>query len=300
MFSFPIDVHNQFRTVESLLFQQLPPASRGYVHKLIRSKACLCNGQPTTPGTPLIMGDLVTLKESATARSCHTGLTPLIDILWYDERLLIVNKPAGLAMHPAAEVDDSLTERATRWLIDHYHNPHALAYPVNRLDRGTSGVVMLATSSSNAGRFGRYIKEVGLTKQYLAVVEGNPGPEGAIELPLDDKPSLTRFTTLWTSGHVSVLLVEPVSGRMHQIRRHLSMLGFPVLNDSRYGAKKEYPSLGRGIGLHSFTTAFHYPEEDFNLAVTAPLPVTLLDVIERHAGCSAKELFALVAPYAVT
>ena len=297
MLTYTIDRRDQFRTVESLLMQRLPSAPRGYIHKLIRSNACLLNQSPTVPEAQLIVNDQLTLKESKTVRAHTTGRIPAIDLLWYDERLLIVNKPAGLAMHPAAEVTESLTERGSDWLRDHYHTPHATAYPVNRLDRGTSGVVMLATSSSNAGRFGRYIKEIGLTKCYLALAEGMIRESGSIDLPLDEKESVTRYQVLASSPAASVLLVEPISGRMHQIRRHLQAIGHPIVNDARYGSKTKLNSLGYGIGLHSFTTAFSYPEEQFSLSLTAPIPVTLLDAITQMSGFDESSLFRALGPF---
>lgn len=297
MITYTIDRHDQFRTVESLLMQRLPSASRGYIHKLIRSNACLLNQNPTVPDTLLSVGDQLTLKESKTVRAHVTGRVPVIDLLWYDDRLLIVNKPAGLAMHPAAEVTESLTERGSDWLRNHYHTPHATTYPVNRLDRGTSGVVMLATSSSNAGRFGRYIKEIGLTKCYLALAEGMIRESDSIDLPLDEKESVTRYQVLASTPTASVLLVEPISGRMHQIRRHLSAIGHPIVNDARYAAKTKLNTLGYGIGLHSFTTAFTYPEEQFSLSLTAPVPTTLLDAITQMTGFDEQSLFSVLRPF---
>ena len=156
---------------------------------------------------------------------------------------------------------------------------------------------MLATSSSNAGRFGRYIKEIGLTKCYLALAEGLIRESGSIDLPLDEKESVTRYQVLASTPTASVLLVEPISGRMHQIRRHLSAIGHPIVNDARYAAKTKLNTLGYGIGLHSFTTAFTYPEEQFSLSLTAPVPTTLLDAITQMTGFDEQSLFSVLRPF---
>jgi 23S rRNA pseudouridine955/2504/2580 synthase len=163
-------------------------------------------------------------------------------------------------------------------------------YPVNRLDRGTSGTVILAKSSSAAGIFGRQVKETGLEKLYLALVEGLPPGSGSICEPLDDKESETRFTILLPGNGCTLLAVVPISGRMHQIRRHLEMIGHPVLGDKRYGSH-ELPDY-EGFALHSFKTVLIRP--DFGpLSVCAPLPDPLLDLCGQRE-IDREELLAAV------
>ena len=151
-------------------------------------------------------------------------------------------------------------------------------YPVNRLDRGTSGAVILAKSSSAAGMYGRQVKETGLDKLYLALVEGIPDNIGMIDKPLDGKESETRYDLLLEGGGCALLAVVPVSGRMHQIRRHLTLIGHPVLGDRRYGSG-DLPDYA-GFALHSFRTVLIRPEAG-PLTVCAPLPEGLLDLCGR-------------------
>lgn len=247
-----------------------------YLRKMIRSGACRLNGEASTPDTLLSASDCVTIKESSSVKGFLEGAPAPIDILWQDDCLLALNKPPGLAMHPAAEVGENLADLASTWLEKRAGLP-VRAYPVNRLDRGTSGVVLLATSSGNAGMLGRQVKEQGLEKRYLAVVEGLLTGEGKIDNPLDGKESVTCFSSLAVGTGHSFLMVEPVTGRTHQIRRHLSMIGHPVAGDKRYDAAV-LPALP-GIALHSFRTTLHHPSADSLLTICAPLPAELSGLI---------------------
>ncbi|MGB4598486.1 MAG: RluA family pseudouridine synthase [Trichlorobacter sp.] len=281
MLNYSVTSADHCRRLESFLQRLLPAAQPAYCRKLIKSGACSLNGGTATPDDLLCAGDRLGLKESATVQTFLNGATPPVDLLWQDDRLLAVNKPAGLAMHPAAEVDENLADIASAWLEQRANHP-LRAYPVNRLDRGTSGVVLLATSSGNAGMLGRQVKEEGLDKRYLTVVEGRLDGEGEIDAALDGKESLSRYRSLATGEHSSFVLVEPVSGRTHQIRRHLSMIGHPVVGDKRYDAA---PVLTlEGIALHSFRTTLRHPTSDNRLTICAPLPSALQEmVIERCA-----------------
>ncbi|CAH2032043.1 RluA family pseudouridine synthase [Trichlorobacter ammonificans] len=290
MISAVITADDHCRSLESWLQRLLPTATPGYLRKLVKSGACRVNGGDAAPTLLLTVGDRISLKESASVTGYLKGAPAPIDLLWQDDRLLAVNKPAGLAMHPAAEVDENLADLASAWLEKRANCPMR-AYPVNRLDRGTSGVVLLATSSGNAGMLGRQVKEEGLEKRYLALAEGAMTGAGEIDLALDGKESVSRYTVL-ASGGCSLLLVEPVTGRTHQIRRHLSAVGHPVAGDKRYGAAplENLP----GIALHSFRTALYHPGPETLLTICAPLPAPLRELIMATCGLDEPRLLELL------
>jgi 23S rRNA pseudouridine955/2504/2580 synthase len=150
---------------------------------------------------------------------------------------------------------------------------------VNRIDRGTSGAVIMAKSSSSAGIYGRQVKETGLDKLYLALVWGTPDERGVITEPLDEKESETRYRTLLNGENSALLAVTPISGRMHQIRRHLAATGHPVIGDKRYGGG-DMPAL-TGFALHSFKTSLNLSEAGV-LNVCAPVPDELLTFCEQR------------------
>ena len=291
MFTYTITADDHCRRLESYLQRLLPAALPAYCRKLIKSGACTLNKAKSSPDTLLTAGDSISLKESGQVMQQLNRPLPPIDLLWQDDKLLAINKPADLAMHPAAEVDTNLADIASAWLEKKANYP-VRAYPVNRLDRGTSGVVLLATSSSNAGILGRQVKEEGLDKIYLTVVEGILEGDGEINQPLDGKESISRYRCLSVGENHSFLLVEPVTGRTHQIRRHLSSIGHPVVGDKRYDAQT-LPTLA-GIALHSFRTRLQHPTPETQLTICAPLPTALRELIIERCGIDEKGLSGLL------
>jgi len=276
MLTFTIGPKDHCRRLESFLRTLLPASPLAYTRKLIKSGAVKLNAQVATPDTLVTVGDCLTLKESAALTALLTDSVPALDILYEDDQIAIVNKPSGLAMHRTAELEGDLVQLGMDFMAR--RKTVCKLYPVNRLDRGTSGTVILAKSSSAAGMFGRQVKEVGLDKLYLALVEGRPADSGVISEPLDGKESETRYEILLQGEERTLLAVTPISGRMHQIRRHLEMIGHPVLGDKRYGGE-EAADYG-GFALHSFRTVLLMPDNR-RLVVCAPLPEGLLELCEK-------------------
>jgi 23S rRNA pseudouridine955/2504/2580 synthase len=149
--------------------------------------------------------------------------------------------------------------------------------------------VILAKSSTAAGIYGRQVKDTGLDKLYLALVTGVPDEGGVIAEPLDDKESETRYTVLLHGAGNALLAVTPISGRMHQIRRHLEMIGHPVLGDKRYGAG-ELPDYD-GFALHSFRTVVIRPEAG-SITVCAPLPEGFRGLAQQYLNHPPEDLIA--------
>jgi RluA family pseudouridine synthase len=277
MLTFDISHRDHCRRLESFLRTLMPTSPPGYARKLIKSGAARLNGVAATPDTLLACHDAVTLKESGTTTGFISSVRPELDILFEDDRIVIVNKPPGLPMHRTAEFEDNLVDVGQAYMSQRA-TPCKL-YPVNRLDRGTSGAVIMAKSSSSAAIYGRQVKETGLDKLYLALVWGTPDASGVINEPLDEKESETRYRILSEGGNCSLLAVTPISGRMHQIRRHLALIGHPVVGDKRYNGG-DMPELS-GFALHSFRTVFDR-EEAGKLAVCAPLSDEMLTLCEQR------------------
>jgi 23S rRNA pseudouridine955/2504/2580 synthase len=290
MLTFEISRHDHCRRLESYLRTLMPTTPFGYARKLIKSGAAKLNGAAATPDSLLVHQDTVTLKESAATIGYITPARPALDILYEDSLILIANKPSGLPMHRTAEYEDNLVDAGQAYMIQ--RGTPCKLYPVNRLDSGTSGAVILAKSSSSAAIYGRQVKETGLDKLYLALVWGSPSSSGVISESLDEKESETRYKILLPGENSSLLAVSPISGRMHQIRRHLSSIGHPVVGDKRYGGG-DMPDLS-GFALHSFRTAL-VREDAGALTVCAPLPVELLTLCEQRGICVSDVLTACVS-----
>lgn len=277
MLSFDITQHDHCRRLESYLRTLMPKSPFGYARKLIKNGAAKLNGAPATTDTLLSLHNTITLKESAATAAQLSPARPDLDILYEDSLILIANKPAGLPMHRTAEFEDNLVNVAEAYMIQ--RATPCKVYPVNRLDRGTSGAVIMAKSSSSAAIYGRQVKEAGLDKLYLALVWGTPENSGIINESLDGKESETRYRILLAGENCSLLAVTPISGRMHQIRRHLASIGRPVVGDKRYGGG-DMPELS-GFALHSFRTTLALAEAG-ELTVCAPVSDEILNLCERR------------------
>ncbi|HEY6837130.1 MAG TPA: RluA family pseudouridine synthase [Geobacteraceae bacterium] len=281
MLSYLITEADHCRRADSFLRNLLPDAPLSYLKKLIEAGHLRVNGSGGSPETILRLGDTVTLKESSRTRGFLTAPRSPLDILYEDSWIVAFNKPAGLPMHPAAEVDDrNLVDQGTALLAT--KGPTAKLRPVNRLDRGTSGAVILARSSTAAGIFGRVVKEEGLEKIYLALVEGVPEPTGSITFPLKGKDAETRYRVLAPGKKGALVALFPFTGRMHQLRQHLSLIGHPILGDRRYGGSP-LPDY-EGFALHSFRTALTHPASNERLVIFAPLPERFLSLATRFVG----------------
>src|SRR5512138_543213 len=194
-----------YRPVGSWLRVKMPTATAGYLNQLLRKGHLTINGQIASEMQALLPGDTITLKESGRARALLNARiqAPAVEILFQDDRIVCINKPGDLSMHAAEGAGETLTDRAASYLHarERTAHPHAAEptfklRPVNRLDRGTSGAVLLAKSSTAAGIFGRMVMDDGLEKLYLAIVSGRIEGSGEIDVPVEDKEALTRYRAL--------------------------------------------------------------------------------------------------------
>lgn len=281
MITYRITTADHCRRVESFLQNLLPAAPLSYLKKLVRSGHLTVNGAVSLPDTILRLDDTVGIKESARTHTLLSGKRPELDILFEDEWIIVFNKEPGLPVHRAAEVDDhNLVDLGAELLAK--RGIEGKLRPVNRLDRGTSGVIIMAKSATAAGMFGRMVKEEGLGKLYLAIATGRLPSEGAIVAPLAGKESETRYRVLFQGEYGSLAAVYPLTGRMHQIRQHFRLSGHPIIGDKRYGGSL-VPGLV-GHALHSFRTILTHPATGRKLQIFAPLPEHLLALIARLTG----------------
>lgn len=278
MLTYQIAAQDNLRRVDSFLRNLLPSAQFSYLKKLIASGHLKINGSAVEPGQILRFADQVTIKESSKTAALLARLTPEMDILFEDSWIICLNKPAGLAVHRTEDPDEITLVDLAEALLKKRDGVGRLR-PVNRLDKGTSGAIILAKSAVAAGMFGKMVQEEGLGKLYLAMVEGKLQKQGTIDAPLDGKESQTSYLRLFQGGGVALLAVYPLTGRMHQIRQHFRMIGHPILGDKRYGGRGL--SGFTGHALHSFRTTLVHPATGEELDIPAPLPEQLLRLATR-------------------
>ena len=278
MLTYQIEAKDHFRRADSFLRNLLPSAQHSYLKKLMSAGHLKVNGACAEATRTLRRSDTVTLKESGKTAAFLARLTPELDILFEDSWIVCFNKAPGLAVHRTEDPEEANLVDLGDSLLQKRDGVARLR-PVNRLDKGTSGAIIMAKSAVAAGMFGKMVHNEGLGKLYLAMVEGKLPAQGEIDAPLDGKESQTRYLRLFQGGGRSLVAVYPLTGRMHQIRQHLAMIGNPILGDKRYGGRG-VPGF-TGHALHSFTTRLIHPATEETLEIPAPLPDPLFRLLCR-------------------
>jgi len=261
-------------TLHMWLQKRLPNAPAGYLGQLARSGRIRLGGNSLGRQSFLAQGDQLELPDSQRLREFCLAHQPC-QILAQSGQWIVVFKPAGLPVHLSAQHQDNLTDRLQDQL-NHEAVPFRVA-PVQRLDIGTSGPVLFGKGRKATGILGKLVMERGLDKLYLALVEGHPTINAALDTPLDIggklRAALSSFRVLRRWEHCSLLLVNISTGRKHQIRRHLAATGHPLVGDRRYRSNQTSP-VGR-IFLHQCLLRFVDPWQDNEVKITLPLPVEL-------------------------
>lgn len=221
--------------------------SEGLINRLKWSGALLVGGQPRHTDYPVLPGDTVTvhLEEPAPEYPAEDGN---LSIVYEDDWLLAVDKPAGMLIHPSrARNTGTLANLAAGY---YRRTGQCCAFhPLTRLDRDTFGIVLLAKNTYACAR----LQATGFQKTYEALTFGGPKEDtGVIDAPIarkplpsllreirpDGKESVTRYRVLHRGSPVCKLSLEPVTGRTHQLRLHCAYMGFPILGDPQYGSQR--------------------------------------------------------------
>ena len=231
--------------------------SAGLMNKLKWGDSLKVNGTPQRTNYPVRPGDVITVQmdEEAPEYPAEDGD---LTVLYEDDFLLAVDKPAGMLIHPS----HSCFSGTLANLVAGYYaktGQKSAFHPMTRLDRDTFGIVLLAKNAY----VHTSLQQVSVEKRYCALVYGGPEEaSGIIDAPIartplpsllreireGGKPSVTRFRVLARKGKTSVLELEPVTGRTHQLRLHCAYMGYPILGDPQYGSP-ESQSYSRTLGL---------------------------------------------------
>ncbi|HEV8053006.1 MAG TPA: RNA pseudouridine synthase, partial [Parachlamydiaceae bacterium] len=216
-----------------------------------------------------------------------------IDVLYEDNHIIAVNKPAGLLSQPTDIENDSLEIRVKAWIKEKYQKPgNVFVGVVHRLDKPTSGILIFAKTSKALSRLNQAMRAKEMQKTYCAFVEGNlKKKEGTLDHFLvhgehssyvsdrsdkDAKPARLHYETLKENGKSSLLQIVLETGRYHQIRCQFSAIGHPIIGDLRYGAKKDQKFLPQlppnSVALHHTKMTLIHPVTKAALCIEAPLP----------------------------
>jgi len=275
--------------LDKYVCQQLPELSRARAQKLIADGHITVNGKPAKPGLKLNTGDRLEIAIPPTPSEQLLPESIPINILYEDDDLLVVDKPAGLTVHPAPGHPGHTLVNALLSHLPHLADTGDSLRPgiVHRLDKDTSGLMLVAKNSKAQEHLIGQFKSHSVSKAYLALVRGRLTPEtGVIEANIGRDPrnrkkmavveggreASTEYQVIKYIGDYTLLEVRPETGRTHQIRVHLAAIGFPVVGDKVYGVKS--PFLSRQF-LHACRLGFSLPSTGEYIEFKSELPADL-------------------------
>jgi 23S rRNA pseudouridine1911/1915/1917 synthase len=290
--------------LDRYLTSVLSGISRTTVQQLIVDGAVLVNGRPGKPGYALRSGDEVqvfSLKQINKAANVKPQLLPL-DVVYEDKDLLVVNKAAGMVVHPAPGHHDDTLVNALLARYPDIQRDGTEQRPgiIHRLDKDTSGLIIIARNAATQAALAEQMKRREIIKRYLALVEGVVAlDQGSIDAPIGRNPrhrqqmaitavgsreARTHFRVLERFQRHTLLLMELETGRTHQIRVHLKAIGHPIVGDPVYGSG----SIIRGSTLkrqflHAYQLRFTHPTTGAIMDLEAPLPDDLQAVLDQKS-----------------
>lgn len=260
------------RTVREVLLRY-GGVSRSIARRAKREGGIRVNGEEVLVSHTVRPGDVVELRDAVWSDLAIDAEPVPLSIVYEDARLVVVDKPAGILVHPVKKHRSGTVANGLAWLYLSRGEASGI-HPIHRLDRGTSGLVLLAKDALTHFELSRQLASRDLTRTYLALVEGVVSADsGAIDSPLEVAPgsfiqrrvasdaesglsARTTFQVVERMPRHTLLRLSLETGRTHQIRVHLSSAGFPIVGDSLYGAESDL--VGRQA-LHACEISFIHP-----------------------------------------
>ncbi len=273
----------------------LPELTRSRVQRLIDDGHVAVAGQRARASLRLEPGQRVSVDVPPAVELDAVAEPIPLDVIFEDEDLLAVNKPAGMTVHPSP---GHATSTLVNAILAHCRDLSGIGGVlrpgiVHRLDRDTSGVILVAKNDAAHQALAKQLKDRTVEKTYVALVEGTPKPaEGVIDAPIARDPqrrqrmavvaggraSVTAYSVIERFKGTSLIEARPKTGRTHQIRVHLAAIGHPIVGDRVYG--KASPLIGRQF-LHARSIVFTHPRTGERMELEAPLAVDLAEALRR-------------------
>lgn len=318
-FRFVADKGQALLRVDKFLVERLQKSSRNRVQQAAEAGCIIVNGKPVKSNYRVKPLDVVQVVMDRPRYECEIIAQDIpLEIVYEDDTVLVVNKPAGLVVHPGHGNYSGTLVNALAW---HFRNTPA--YDVNdprlglvhRIDKDTSGLLVVAKTPDAKTELGRQFFNKTTRREYRALVWGVPTPkagriEGNIGRSIRDrlqmevfpaggaygKPAVTHYEVLEDFGPVSLVKCVLETGRTHQIRAHMRHIGHPLFSDARYGGDKilrgntsgKYTAFVRNCfelcprqALHARTLGFRHPETGEEMDFEAPLPPDMQGLIEK-------------------
>jgi 23S rRNA pseudouridine1911/1915/1917 synthase len=288
--------------LDHFLKRRIGRMSRTRIQKIISEQIFFADGRRARAASGVRAGEVIVLRRPAPV---EPDVPRHFEVLYEDESVLVIDKPAGLPMHTTAKF---FRNTLTALLRERY--PGQQMDVAHRIDKETSGVLLIARGRRAASFLTQAFARRAVDKTYLALVKGAPPDEGIIDLPMklldtrtrvmmgpapDGLPAVTRFRVLRRFAEHALCEARPETGRQHQIRVHLAARGFPIVGDKLYGAGEAlfmracdegttpellaaFDNLPRHA-LHAHRLRFPHPRTREDVTVESPLPADLVDYI---------------------
>ncbi|RLW54876.1 MAG: 23S rRNA pseudouridine(955/2504/2580) synthase [gamma proteobacterium symbiont of Stewartia floridana] len=291
--------------IDNYLMRQLKGVPKSYVYRILRKGEVRVNKGRVKAHYKLNSGDSIRLPPMRLSTKPDQGgriSDNLLDLLrnaviYEDERILVVNKPSGLAVHGGSGVNFGVIEILRQLRPDEKH-----LELVHRLDRDTSGCLLISKKRSALRTLHELIRENRIDKRYLTLLQGSwrkgvqtvdmplkkntlQGGERVVRVDAEGKPSKTIFRRVERFAEATLVEAELITGRTHQIRVHSQWLGSPVLGDQKYGdaaANRALRDKGlKRLFLHAYKIGLRWPGEKRPMVIEAPLPEALSQVLTK-------------------
>ncbi len=289
--------------LDKWLAVQLSDRSRAEIQRWIAAGRVTVRGKTCKASYRVAAGDEIAVHVPP-VESYEVEPEPIaLEILYEDDDLLVVNKPAGMVVHPAAGNWHGTLVNAVLHHCPDLEGVGGVQRPgiVHRLDKDTSGLILVAKNDRAHRALQAQFKQRQVEKTYLALVYGHVSPpKGEIEAPIgrdprqrkrmavvssaQGRPALTRYEVSSYYRGCSLLACQPLTGRTHQIRVHLAHLKHPIVGDPVYGGRREPDVVCPRQFLHAYRLRFRLPSTGQEMQFTAPLPADLQAVLDRLAG----------------
>lgn len=301
--SFTIKEIDEGKRLDKFLTKELEEASRTYIQRLIVEKMVTVNGRYEKGSYKVQKGDLVKIIIPETKLPEIKAAEMDLEIIYEDENIIVINKPPGLIVHPVPGNWNNTLVNALLAYSDKLSGINGVRRPgiVHRLDKDTSGVIVVAKDDQSHKRLVERFKDRDILKVYHAIVKGNlPHDKGIIDAPIgrdpgkrkrmavterNSKKAVSHFQVIERFKDFTYLQIKLETGRTHQIRVHLSYLGYPILGDDKYGKKKVLRNLHvKRQLLHAYILGFEHPITGEWLEFKAPLPEdfrSILNILKK-------------------
>ncbi len=300
-----VPAHNHGQRIDQFLCGEFPAFSRSAIQQWIATGQVLLNGKPTKAKTRLKGYDRIDLDVTLPEHGEDQAQDMALNLVYTDEHLYVINKPAGLVVHPAAGNPDGTLLNGLLFL-DKNQRLLPRAGIVHRLDKDTSGLMVVARTPEAYNSLVGQLKNHSVTRQYLAIAKGRIGSPGRIDHPMGrhktqrtkmavvtgGKPAVTHFNPAETFRHYTACRVNLETGRTHQIRVHFNHMGHPLVGDPVYGnSRRVDPDVDESLkkvirafprqALHAKALHLRHPASGQIMKFSAPLPQDMEELLRN-------------------